>query len=145
VDNAALDAEFNQTMSALTMQGVDLSKIRGGRRGQQRIAQAVAMESANRVLTRRALDMLKSIAVGEYVPPEERQKVEEPVTESLDSESMDAETEAAASPREKQEEDTPPETQVLIEPTNKDVEEDANEDTEPVVGDTSVGPDAKSE
>jgi hypothetical protein len=89
--------------------------------------------------------MLKSIAVGEYVPPEERQKVEEPVTESLDSESMDAETEAAASPREKQEEDTPPETQVLIEPTNKDVEEDANEDTEPVVGDTSVGPDAKSE
>jgi hypothetical protein len=58
---------------------------------------------------------------------------------------MDAETQAAASPREKQEEDTPPETQVLIEPTNKDVEEDANEDTEPVVGDTSVGPDVKSE
>ncbi len=145
VDNAALDAEFNQTLSALTMQGVDLSKIRGGRRGQQRVAQAVAMESANRVLTRRALDTLKSIAVGEYVPPEERQQVEEPATESLDSESMDTETEAAASPREKQEEDTPPETQVLIEPTNKDVEADANEDTEPVIGDTSVSPDAKPE
>jgi trigger factor len=147
VDNAALDAEFNQALSALTMQGVDLSKIRGGRRGQQRVAQAVAMESANRVLTRRALDTLKSIAVGEYVPPEERQKVEESAAESLDSELMDAETEAAASPREKQG-DTPPETQVLIEPTNEDVEEDANEDTEPtdaVVGDTSVGPDAKPE
>jgi trigger factor len=74
VDNEALDAEFNQTLSALTMQGVDLSKIRGGRQGQQRVAQAVAMESANRVLTRRALDMLKSIATGEYVPPEERKK-----------------------------------------------------------------------
>ena len=73
VDNAALDAEFNQTLSSLTMQGVDLSKIRGGRQGQQRVAQAVAMESASRVLTRRALDMLKSIATGEYVPPEERQ------------------------------------------------------------------------
>ncbi len=73
VDNAALDAEFNQTLSALTMQGVDLNKIRGGRQGQQRVAQAVAMESANRVLTRRALDMLKSIAIGEYKPPEERQ------------------------------------------------------------------------
>src|SRR5512138_228295 len=74
VDNEALDAEFNQTLSSLTMQGVDLSKIRGGRQGQQRVAQAVAMESANRVLTRRALDTLKSIAIGEYVPPEERQE-----------------------------------------------------------------------
>ena len=144
-DNAALDEEFNQTLSALTMQGMDLSKIRGGRRGQQRVAQAVAMESANRVLTRRALDTLKSIATGDYIPPEERQPVEASATESLDSESMDTETEAAASPREKQEEDTPPETQVLVEPTNEDVEEDANEDTEPVVGDTSVSPDAKSE
>jgi len=81
VDNEALDAEFNQALSALTMQGVDLSKIRGGRQGQQRVAQAVAMESANRVLTRRALDMLKSIAVGEYIPPEERQKSAEPASE----------------------------------------------------------------
>ncbi len=70
VDNASLDAEFNQTLSALTMQGVDLNKIRGGRKGQQQLAQAVAMESANRVLTRRALEMLKSIATGEYKPPE---------------------------------------------------------------------------
>ncbi len=29
------------------------------------------MESANRVLTRKALDVLKSIAIGEYKPPEE--------------------------------------------------------------------------
>jgi len=80
VDNQALDAEFNQTLSAMTTQGLDLSKIPGGRKGQQRVAQAVAMESANRVLTRRALDVLKSIAVGEYIPPEERQK--EPVLEA---------------------------------------------------------------
>jgi trigger factor len=66
VDNEALDAEFNQTLSSLAMQGVDLNKIRGGKQGQQRVAQAVAMESANRVLTRRALDVLKSIATGEY-------------------------------------------------------------------------------
>ena len=70
VDNEALDAEFNQTLSSLAMQGVDLSKIRGGRQGQQRVAQAVAMESANRVLTRRALDVLKTIATGEYKPSE---------------------------------------------------------------------------
>lgn len=73
VDNDSLDAEFNQTLSALAMQGMDLNKIRGGRKGQQQLAQAVALESANRVLTRRALDLLKSIAVGEYKSPEERQ------------------------------------------------------------------------
>ena len=73
VDNASLDAEFNNTLSALTMQGLDFSKIRGGKKGQQQLAQAVAMESANRVLTRRALDMLKSIATGNYKSPEERQ------------------------------------------------------------------------
>ena len=100
VDNEALDAEFNQTLSALTMQGVDLNKIRGGRQGQQRVAQAVAMESANRVLTRRALDMLKSIAVGEYVPPEERQKAAEPEsdqeTTSTEAAAETVETEAKA-------------------------------------------------
>jgi trigger factor len=72
VDNEALDNEFNQTLNALAMQGMDFNKIRGGKKGQQRVAEAVAMESANRVLTRRALDTLKSIAVGEYKSPEER-------------------------------------------------------------------------
>ena len=135
VDNAALDAEFNQTLSALTMQGVDLGKIRGGRRGQQRVAQAVAMESANRVLTRRALDTLKSIASGEYVPPEER-----PQAEEVDSE--------GASPREQVDETdaTTPETERLIDPSNESAESmDADPETEPVVGDTSTDPEAKSE
>ncbi len=72
VDNEALDSEFNQTLNALSMQGVDFSKVRGGKKGQQQLAQAVAMESANRVMTRRALEMLKSIAVGEYKSVEER-------------------------------------------------------------------------
>jgi hypothetical protein len=40
------------------------------------------MESANRILTRRALDTLKSIAVGEYVPPEERVKEAETAPEA---------------------------------------------------------------
>lgn len=71
VDNASLDAEFNQTLSALTQQGMDLNKVRGGKKGQQQLAQAIAMESANRVLTRRALDVLKSIATGEYKTTEQ--------------------------------------------------------------------------
>ena len=73
VDDKSLDSEFNQTLSSLAMQGMDLGKIRGGKKGQQLLAQAVAMESANRLLTRRALDVLKSIAVGEYKSPEQRE------------------------------------------------------------------------
>ncbi len=97
VDNESLDAEFNQTLSTLAMQGMDLSKIRGGRQGQQRVAQAVAMESANRILTRRALDVLKSIATGEYKPPEEV-KAEEAVSEEVPAETATGVVETASDP-----------------------------------------------
>ena len=96
VDNDSLDSEFNQTLNALAMQGVDFGKIRGGKKGQQQLAQAVAMESANRVLTRRALDMLKSIAVGEYKSPEERKaEAEAKKAEAANEESAPAVAEAA--------------------------------------------------
>jgi len=68
VDNKSLDQEFNNTLMDMQMQGVNLNKIRGGKQGQQRVAEAVAMESANRLLTRRTLDRLKAIATGEYKP-----------------------------------------------------------------------------
>ncbi|HVN15990.1 MAG TPA: trigger factor [Anaerolineales bacterium] len=70
VDNTSLDAEFNNTLSELQMQGVNFGQIRGGKQGQQRVAEAVAMESASRLLTRRALDTLKAIAIGEHKAPE---------------------------------------------------------------------------
>jgi len=94
VDNESLDSEFNQTLNALAMQGMDLSKVRGGKKGQQQLAQAVAMESANRVLTRRALEMLKSIAVGEYKSPEQRKA--EAAAKKADEETKVAEAEATA-------------------------------------------------
>jgi trigger factor len=108
VDNESLDAEFNQTLSALVTQGLDINKVRGGKKGQQQLAQAVAMESANRVLTRRALDMLKSIAIGEYKSPEEREaeageKVEEAefaeaVEENVPAKDKAPETDAGTGP-----------------------------------------------
>jgi FKBP-type peptidyl-prolyl cis-trans isomerase (trigger factor) len=119
VDNASLDAEFNQTLSSLAMQGMDLTKLKGGRKRQQQVAQAVALESANRVLTRRALEVLKSIATGEYraeeakedmiaeggpVPPEEGDPnltapepapaMTEPAADSEESPSVQGETES---------------------------------------------------
>jgi trigger factor len=66
VDNGALDQEFTQTLTSLQKQGVDLGNVRGGKKGQQQLAEAVAMESASRVLTRRTLERLKAIATGEY-------------------------------------------------------------------------------
>ena len=68
LDNTALDAEYNNAVSGLAMQGVDFSKLRGGKQGQKRLGEAIAMDAANRVMTRKALDMLKSIATGNYEP-----------------------------------------------------------------------------
>jgi trigger factor len=96
VSNESLDAEFNNALNSLIMQGLDMQKIRGGKKGQQQFAQAVAMESVNRVLTRQALDLLKSIATGEYKSPEERQ-VEKatPAAEETSAEEKAGEAETA--------------------------------------------------
>jgi trigger factor len=70
VDNNSLDEEFNNTLVDLQTQGVSLSAVRGGKQGQQRVAEALAMQSANRLLTRRTLERLRKIASGEYTPQE---------------------------------------------------------------------------
>jgi trigger factor len=71
IDNEALEAEYNHTINSLAQQGMDFSKMRGGKKGQKQLGEVIAMESASRVMTRKALDMLKSIAKGEYKPVEE--------------------------------------------------------------------------
>lgn len=70
IDNEALESEYNNTINSLAQQGMDFGKMRGGRQGAKQLSEAIAMESASRVMTRRALDMLKSIATGEYKPVE---------------------------------------------------------------------------
>ena len=94
VDNEALDQEFNSTLVDLQMQGVDVNKIRGGKQGQQRVAEAVAMESANRLLTRRTLERLKAIATGEYKP--------EPKLEEKPAEAEAVKAEAESEPEKKE-------------------------------------------
>jgi trigger factor len=99
VDNESLDKEFNSTLVDLQAQGLNLSSIRGGKQGQQRVAEAVAMESASRLLTRRTLEILKSIAVGEYKPPEQKTE-EELAASNMESEgSPVAGEEKAAEPQ----------------------------------------------
>jgi trigger factor len=99
IDNAALESEYNNTLMGLAQQGMDLSKIPGGKKGQKQLSEAIAMESASRVMTRKALDTLKSIAMGEYKPVEEAAEevikdeavVVEEVIEDLKEEAVDAE------------------------------------------------------
>lgn len=73
MDDEALNAEFGNTVNSLSMQGMDFSKVRGGKKGQRELSQMIAMESASRVMTRKALEMFKSIATGNYKSFEERQ------------------------------------------------------------------------
>ena len=87
VDNDSLDQEFNSTLVDLQSQGLNLSNIRGGKQGQQRVAEAVAMESASRLLTRRTLERLKLIATGEYK--------EEPAESSEEQEASKMEAEGS--------------------------------------------------
>jgi len=70
VDDSSLQNEFGQTLTELQYQGMDFSKMRGGKKGQQQMAEAIAMESANRLITRRTLERIKAIATGEYKPEE---------------------------------------------------------------------------
>jgi trigger factor len=69
LDESSLHQEFNSTISDLVSGGFDISKSKGGRKGQEEIAQAVAMQSANRLMTRRVLDRLKAIATGQAEGP----------------------------------------------------------------------------
>lgn len=79
VDEDSLQNEFGQTMTDLQYQGLDISKVQGGKRGQQEIAEAIAMESANRLMTRRVLERIKAIATGEFKEEEVEEKAEEMV------------------------------------------------------------------
>jgi trigger factor len=70
VDESSLQNEFGQTLNQLQYRGLDLSQLGGGKRGQQQVAEAIAMESASRLITRRTLERMKAIATGEYKPEE---------------------------------------------------------------------------
>lgn len=96
IDEEALTYEFNQTVNELAYQGaVDFDKLnKSSKSAQERFSNAVASESANRLLTRRTLEKMKSIALGEW-------KAEDDAPKAVEAESTPEET--AASPEVKEE------------------------------------------
>ncbi|MGC8855371.1 MAG: trigger factor [Anaerolineae bacterium] len=79
VDDAAVNAQFNQTLDELQSQGLNFEQFRS-RKDQQRLAEAVTLEAYSRVLTRRALDVMKSIATGKYQGAEASNETTEETT-----------------------------------------------------------------
>ncbi len=74
LDQGDLQSEYGQTLNELQYQGLDLNQVKGGKRGQQQFAEAVAMQSASRVITRLTLMRLKAIATGEIAKQEKAEK-----------------------------------------------------------------------
>lgn len=74
LDQGDLQSEYGHTLNELQYQGLDLNSIKGGKRGQQQFAEAVAMQSASRLITRRTLMRLKAIATGEIAKQEKAEK-----------------------------------------------------------------------
>lgn len=76
IDNEAFTEEFNRTINDLALQGaMDFEKLnKSGKSQQRRFSNAVANESANRLLTRLTLEKIKSIALGEWKPEDDEPK-----------------------------------------------------------------------
>jgi trigger factor len=89
IDNESLEAAFNNAWATLSMTDQEFAKrTKGGTKASREIVDAVAMDSANRLLTRRVLDRLKAIATGELADEKPKARKtkkakDEPVTESL--------------------------------------------------------------
>jgi trigger factor len=90
INNADLEAEFNNAWATLATTDEDFAKrTKGGTKASREIVDAVAMDSANRLVTRRVLDRIQSIANGEIIVEEpvkakkgKKQKVTDPNPES---------------------------------------------------------------
>ncbi len=89
IDEESLHAEFNQTIAQLATQGMDINGLnKGSRKSQQQFSTAVANESATRLMTRRALEKLKTIATGAYDPEVEAREQAEAEVNAIPAPSL---------------------------------------------------------
>lgn len=87
LDEESLTEEFNQTINELVYQGaVDFENLnKRGKTAKRQFSSAVASASANRLMTRRTLEKLKSIALGEWKPEDDAPKAAEAETTAEES------------------------------------------------------------
>ena len=104
LDQASLEEAFSNTWATLAMTDESFAKAtKGGTKASREIVDAVAMQSANQLLTRRVLDQLKAIATGEGAG-EEKPKAKKAKKAAKAEETVEApvaETEEAAPAKKK--------------------------------------------
>ncbi|MCX6065484.1 MAG: hypothetical protein NT121_06980 [Chloroflexi bacterium] len=98
IDNDTLEAEFNNAWANLAATDEEFAKrTKGGTKASREIVDAVAMDAANRVVTRRVLERIKAIATGEAVDEVVEAAVEEkPKAKKAKKAAPEAEAAAAA-------------------------------------------------
>jgi len=97
IDNESLEAEFNNAWATLSMTDEDFAKrTKNGTKASREIVDAVAMDSANRLLTRRVLDRIKAIAGGEVAEAVEAKPKAKRAKKAAAAEAETAPLEAAA-------------------------------------------------
>ncbi len=85
-DEASLRDEFDQTINQLAYQGMDFNQLtKGGKKSQEDFSRMIANESAARLMTRRTLERLKVIALGEWTPELVAEKNAEAETKAEES------------------------------------------------------------
>jgi len=85
-DEASLRDEFDQTINQLAYQGMDFNQLtKGGKKSQENFSRMIANESAARLMTRRTLERLKVIALGEWTPELLEEKKTEPEEKAEES------------------------------------------------------------
>ncbi len=111
IDNASLEAEFNRAWANLAMNDEDFAKLtKNGTKASREIVDTVAMDSANRLLTRRVLDRIKAIATGTAIEAVEAVEETQEAIESVhEEESPQASTEPE--PAVEAQDETPVETE----------------------------------
>lgn len=93
IDKESLETAFSNTWASLAATDQEFAKrTKGGTKASREIVDAVAMDSANRLLTRRVLDRIKAIATGEM----SAEVIEEEKPKAKKAKKAAKETEAAA-------------------------------------------------
>jgi len=117
VDEQALEQEFNNAWATLAMTDPEFSKrTKGGTRPTREMIDAVAMDSANRLLTRRVLDKMKSIASGaesEAAPAKKKTAAKKPAAKAAGAATPAPALRASASAGEEKKAATKPATPAL--------------------------------
>ena len=97
-DENALRDEFDQTINQLAYQGMDFDQLsKGGKQTQENFSRMIANESVARLMTRRTLERLKVIALGEWKPEmvaEENAEAETKAEESAAASTVEEEANA---------------------------------------------------